>query len=563
MKVRKFSMQSKLLVSIVFIMFCGLISLGVIVSLRVKQAFIDELRTSIMQTANIAINDINPDDVLEVQRDESKQSEELKKVLRKYSNTDWIKYAYIFSPDLKYIVDADPDDPAEYGESIDMVPDMQTALNGEVSADKEPTTDEWGTYISAYAPIKKDGKVVAIVGLDLGIDHINKGLDSITWGILLTIIIVCAISGVAAFLLCKFVRRKLNIFYNSIKDLNSGEADLTQTVNVTSGDEFECMAEEFNKFIASIHDIMVGIQNYSKAIRGGSHEINKVVKSTVDGMLYIANNVTVVNNSMSETISIGEGIGTIVGQTSAKTTEQASKGKVASKKSVKISDKLKSECANLEQVVEDTNKKSELLTEQVNSALVGANSIRKIDDIIAKIQSINSESRTLAFNASIEAARSGEVGRGFAVVATSMSNLNNSILELLTELKGTNNDIKCSVDNLIGTSKQMVDYVSNDIVSTFKELLKASKESQADANSLSSDFEEMSESMMGVASDMKQLTNSMMTISSAMESASSDVTETEEKAKEIKTEIESLRVIADNTNEDVKLLLDLINKYKL
>ena len=51
---------------------------------------------------------------------------------------------------LGFIVDADPEDPAEVDEPYEWVEGMAPAFEeGEVCCDQEVTTDEWGTYFSA------------------------------------------------------------------------------------------------------------------------------------------------------------------------------------------------------------------------------------------------------------------------------------------------------------------------------------------------------------------------------------------------------------------------------
>lgn len=65
---------------------------------------------------------------------------------------------------------------AEIGEEYDAF--GQTALlDGFTgpSVDKKPVTDKWGTFISAYAPIKNfEGKVVAAVGVDVRSEDVIK-----------------------------------------------------------------------------------------------------------------------------------------------------------------------------------------------------------------------------------------------------------------------------------------------------------------------------------------------------------------------------------------------------
>lgn len=92
-----------------------------------------------------------------------------------------VKYAYIMAATnqagiLQYVVDADPVPgiitakcPTSLpGDKYDarQFPEMIDAFNGP-AADKKITSDEWGFFISGYAPIYDDsGKSIAILGID-------------------------------------------------------------------------------------------------------------------------------------------------------------------------------------------------------------------------------------------------------------------------------------------------------------------------------------------------------------------------------------------------------------
>ena len=69
------------------------------------------------------------------------------------------------------------------------------------------------------------------------------------------------------------------------------------------------------------------------------------------------------------------------------------------------------------------------------------NDIHNASEVVSKISSNASRSNILALNASIEAARSGDLGRGFAVVAAQMSKLANDNGSSSKEIKETLNMI--------------------------------------------------------------------------------------------------------------------------
>ncbi|MDD5120548.1 MAG: hypothetical protein PHR84_04490 [Candidatus Omnitrophica bacterium] len=92
-----------------------------------------------------------------------------------------VKYAYIMAATsqpgiLQYVVDADPVPQIITAKCPTSLPgdkydarqfsEMLNAFNGP-SADKKITSDEWGVFISGYAPIyDAGGKSVAILGID-------------------------------------------------------------------------------------------------------------------------------------------------------------------------------------------------------------------------------------------------------------------------------------------------------------------------------------------------------------------------------------------------------------
>ncbi|MBO4452510.1 MAG: hypothetical protein J5793_01105, partial [Clostridia bacterium] len=100
-----------------------------------------------------------------------------------------IKYIYIIKKvdeGFVFIVDPDPENPADFGEEIVYTPEQEKAWEGTPQVDAEATEDEWGCYYSAWSPITdSSGKVVAIVGMDFAADWYNSQVASHTRSVVL------------------------------------------------------------------------------------------------------------------------------------------------------------------------------------------------------------------------------------------------------------------------------------------------------------------------------------------------------------------------------------------
>ncbi|EJG06040.1 histidine kinase HAMP region domain protein [Methanofollis liminatans DSM 4140] len=160
--------------------------------------------------------------------------------------------------EIVFVVDADygyDEDVAGIGEIYEGVTEnMLDGFEG-LSADDEFTTDQWGTVLSGYAPIRNSaGEVVGIVGIDMDSSDVIERQNFIGNTIYLIIGIA---SLVAAFIIGIFsltiIRdiRKLNATARAIS-----MGDLSVTVDVRRKDEIGELADSFSRMVASLKIFM-------------------------------------------------------------------------------------------------------------------------------------------------------------------------------------------------------------------------------------------------------------------------------------------------------------------
>lgn len=123
------------------------------------------------------------------------------------NNTD-IEYIYMVRQDgedhFVFVMDADPEDPADFGEEVLVTKALRSAAKGTAMVDDEPARDEWGNFYSAYSPVfDSDGRIACIIGVDYDADWYDRQIleNSVSVGIIsvlsviLTLMILLIVTG--------------------------------------------------------------------------------------------------------------------------------------------------------------------------------------------------------------------------------------------------------------------------------------------------------------------------------------------------------------------------------
>ncbi|MBP5686218.1 MAG: hypothetical protein J6W87_00360, partial [Clostridia bacterium] len=194
------------------VMIISTIVVGITLTVRSANTLKAATRENMLSLSNTAANFLDGNDVKNLSADDAPLTEkngDPKEPSQLYKDTaalltriqtlqdnDNIKYIYLVRYEggkFIFICDPDTEAPAYYGKPVVYTPSQELAWSGTAAVDTESYEDEWGKYYTAWSPVKANGEVVALVGVDFDSVWFSRQVHDNT-----PIIILCCLFVLAA-----------------------------------------------------------------------------------------------------------------------------------------------------------------------------------------------------------------------------------------------------------------------------------------------------------------------------------------------------------------------------
>lgn len=443
---------------------------GAVVYKTALEALESEVQTNLKNIAISAANLVDPEKYVQITQPEQKGSELYENVRRPFysllrANTN-IAFIYTammkdgkvyFILDSKIIPPGGQDDTSgvmeEYTDATDVMKLAFTTRQPQVEA--ESYTDDWGTFLSGYAPIfDAQNTFLGIVGADIRITDylakISRIQTALLWGGLLALLASLA-SGTGVW----FVRTS---------------ALRAEAINHRQQDEMVAMEHERHQREA---EQKAEAEHARKAaVRQMAGDFEQAVSGVIAGVATAASEMRAAAQSMTQTSDQTSVKAQSMAQAAAQATDSVTTVHEASGQLASAIAQISTQVARSTEASGHAAQKALATSDKVTHLVTAAG---KIGEIVTLISSIAGQTNMLALNATIEAARAGEAGRGFIVVANEVKSLaaqtaraTQDISEQVHSIQAATQETETAIAEIIDVIRQ-IDAISGEVASAVGE----------------------------------------------------------------------------------------------
>ena len=313
------------------------------------------------------------------------------------------------------------------------------------------------------------------------------------------------------------------------KQLGDGHGDLTKRIPLPEQRETRQLVDGFNRFIASLHDIISRVTDTSANLRQSAFEVASQSKTTQtnseeqrDRTIQVATALTQMSHTVNDIASSAQAA--------------AADAQECSSTSTNGLDTTARAVANINQLARQVSEVTTVI-ESLDSHTAD------IIGILDTIRGISEQTNLLALNAAIEAARAGDHGRGFSVVA-------DEVRSLASRAAQSTDEIQSKIDKFKHDSDQALVKMRDSREQT-EEVVSAAQNLESLLTSIASGIQHINDVNMQVATATEEQTQVIEDINQNIQQISTNSDDNLHAARQMVAVSDQLDSLAAELNEQV------------
>ncbi len=441
---------------------------------------------------------------------------------------------------------------------------ISLAQDGQFDAADDHNTN---VVIPLVTKVQEDVSALIDFNLNDAQNSVNIADSNYSSSIVTTLTIVVIVSVAAVFLgifMSTIITRPLNV----VRDVSEkiAEGDLTSIIP----ERYLKQKDEIGVLANNIEAMKLGLISTVSGIKDSTSDLGQQVTSTNDTLSILNDRITDTSAATEELSAGMEETGASAQEMNATAAEieravenVAEKAEEGANKSGEIHKRATELGKNVNNSIDKSNNVFNEIKTTLEKALADSKAVDEINALADAILGITSQTTLLALNASIEAARAGEAGKGFAVVANEISALADNSKNTVTQIQTITKVVMSAVNALANSSTNLLNFVADDVMSDYKDMLTAADSYTSDAvyvSDMTSDLNATSEELLA---SVQILMRAISEVSSAAQEGARTTTVVAEQTTDISVNASTIVENMKQTQNTSNQLVSLVDKFKL